>query len=697
MKMQFTSSKYYTSLGKVTIFLLLFFSIPVWAVKGHSAEIDSLTHILSENLSPHLLIPVLSRFAKLHEQTPEQLVYLKRQIKEAEKIDSIPAVYAALSDISVYYYNMKNGRDSLARWIQVIDSITQKRNEYPDVLFRAKSLYCQDLLWSGNYEESMSNITDLYQLAVDKKQNYGLMRCSECLGQIYQAICRDSDAVVTFQDALDRLQQLGGDDETELRLLSYQIESCLRTDMNEKTAAMLVTYHALIDKLNELNNTQNGLFPVNREYWLLYSFYTELYLKENKLDKAGEAIEKASHFEGSEFVEGDYAGRVYLSAKCRYYAQTGNLSSALYYIDKLLEEEHLPEVLQLKADILKKQGKQDEILALYDEINAYNTKRNNEMFLRQVNQLRTLYDINFEIMLKEQIKANQKQIREEHYQLVFFLSLITILIIILYMLYIYIRRTQRLKNDLLQEKNALLESKERLIHETMRADEASRMKSSFIAEISHEIRTPLNAIAGFSALLIDETTKPKEKMEYSAIIQNNTDLMLTLINDVLNLSKMKTGNVTFNFRKVPLEDCCRKALDSVRQSVREGVALTFRPASEKVIVKTDVMRLQQLLTNLLTNAIKFTEKGEINLAYTLEDDGKHVRITVTDTGIGIPPEKQKEIFTNDSNSEAGLGLSICNYIAKHLSGPDTIFLDTSYTAGARFVFIHPCETDTTNG
>ena len=358
----------------------------------------------------------------------------------------------------------------------------------------------------------------------------------------------------------------------------------------------------------------------------------------------------------------------------------------------------MPEVLQLKADILKKQGKQDEILALYDEIDAYNTKRNDEMFLRQVNQLRTLHDINFEIALKEKIKNNQKQIKQERYQLLFFISLIIILIIILYILYIYIRRTQRLKNDLLQEKNTLLESKEKLILETMRADEASYMKSSFIADMSHEIRTPLNAIAGFSELLIDEATESKEKKEYSAIIQNNTDLMLTLVNDVLDLSKMKTGDMSFNLQKVSLAECCQKALDSIRQSVRKGVALTFNPAPEQVIIKTDAMRLQQLLTNLLANAIKFTEKGEINLAYSLEADRKQVRITVTDTGTGVPPEIQEEIFKrlkkqDDSRAGTGLGLPICYYIAEHLSGPGKIFLDTSYTAGARFVFIHPCETD----
>lgn len=242
------------------------------------------------------------------------------------------------------------------------------------------------------------------------------------------------------------------------------------------------------------------------------------------------------------------------------------------------------------------------------------------------------------------------------------------------------------------------EAEQELINARQKAEESDKMKSAFLANMSHEIRTPLNAIAGFSELLIDEATESKEKKEYSAIIQNNTDLMLTLVNDVLDLSKMKTGDMSFNLQKVPLAECCQKALDSIRQSVHEGVALTFNPAPEQVIIKTDVMRLQQLFTNLLDNAIKFTEKGEINLAYSLEADRKQVRITVTDTGTGIPPEIQEEIFKrfkkqDDSKAGTGLGLPICYYIAEHLSGPGKIFLDTSYTAGARFVFIHPCETD----
>lgn len=702
MKMNLSELRYYVGLWGLIGGIWLFTSLFASAENRFAGEIDSLIKILSEQPAPQKAIPVLYRLSKLHEQKPEQVVFLKRQIEEANKIDSIQAVYAALSDIATYYHNEKGGTDSLAYWTYIIDSIANARNELPDVLFDAKAMSCQDLFWTGNYEQGLNNAIELYHLAFDNEQNYGLIRCSDCLGQFYQAIRRDSDAVVAFQEGLDRLKLSGGDAETEVRLVSYQAESCLRTNQYRDVARMLARYKELVDEQDILNRETGGVFPVNREYWLIYSFYTNLYLLENNLDKAKWAIEMATRYEGSEFVEGDYAGKVYLAIKARYYEKVGNIPLALHYIDELLKEERHFEDLQFKAGILKRQGQMDEALKLYDEIFEYSSKRNDEMFLRQINQLRTLHELSFKTMQEREMKFNKERMMQKQNQLLFYAMVILVLIVTLYILYLYIRRAQVLKNDLQHDRDALLESEKKLIFEKMRADEASRMKSAFIANMSHEIRTPLNAIAGFSELLIDDSAEPEEKMEFSAIIENNTDLMLTLVNDVLDLSKMETGDLSFNLQNYSLFSCCRKSLDSIRQRIPEGVQLTFTPAPEAIIVYTDIMRLQQLLINFLTNAAKFTDKGEINLSYVLEKDRKHVRISVTDTGKGVPPEKQSAIFKrfeklDDYKPGVGLGLSICRIIAEHLSGPDAIYLDSTYTTGARFVFIHPCEIDDEGG
>ena len=229
-----------------------------------------------------------------------------------------------------------------------------------------------------------------------------------------------------------------------------------------------------------------------------------------------------------------------------------------------------------------------------------------------------------------------------------------------------------------------------------KAEESNKLKSAFLANMSHEIRTPLNAIVGFSSLLVEPSTDAKEREEYSSIIRNNTDLMLNLVNDVLDLSRMETGDLHFNIKDYPLLECCQMALESVRYRMPDGVKLTFSPAGEPIVVHVDNLRLQQLLTNLLTNAAKFTEKGEINLSFQLAPDREKVCIAVTDTGAGIPLEKQAAVFNrfeklDDYKPGAGLGLSICLLIAERLNG--SLSIDSSYTDGARFVLILSCEID----
>lgn len=659
-------------------------------------EIDSLQHVLSGQLSPADEISALYRLSKLHEQKPEQVFYLEKQLEVAKRIDSAQAIYTATSDLVTYYSNL-NKLDSLTFWLNMLDSVAENRHESPNVLFKSKSLACMNLLWSGNYEQALTDAVKLYRLADATEHNYGLVCCSNSLGQIYQAIRRDSDAVVAFQEGLDRLKLIERNFETELLLTSYQVESCLRTSMYEDVGGMLENYKRLIDEQADRNEKNGEVFPVDHEYWLLYSFYTNYYLLKNDLPKAKEALEMATHYaETGKVVEQDYAERVYLAIKARYFEKSGDTPLALYYIDVLLGMERLQEDLQFKADILKKQGKIDEALILYDEIYKYGAKRNDEMFVRQINQLRTLHDISNKDTQARELKANMERMEQKQHQLFSYCSFIVVLLLILYILYLYIRHAQRLKNALQNEKDALLASEKKLILEKVKAEDASRMKSAFIANMSHEIRSPLNAIVGFSGLLIDDDTDPEDKAGFSTIIQNNTELMLTLVNDVLDLSRMETGDLSFNLQDFILLDCCRKALDCIRQRVPKEVELTFTPAKEIIRLHSDSLRLQQLLINLLTNAAKFTDRGEINLSYVLEEDRKHVRIAVTDTGKGIPPEKQATIFKrfeklDDYKPGVGLGLSICSIIAEHLSGPDAIFLDSSYTTGARFVFIHPCE------
>ena len=227
-----------------------------------------------------------------------------------------------------------------------------------------------------------------------------------------------------------------------------------------------------------------------------------------------------------------------------------------------------------------------------------------------------------------------------------------------------------------------------------KAEEANAMKSAFIANMSHEIRTPLNAIVGFSQLLTEPEIplSNEEKQEYGVYIKTNSDTLLNLVNDILQISRMDAKSMEFNIVDADMVEICKTAVESARANLSEDVSIIAKLPEHPVPVQTDVLRLHQVFNNLLTNAKKFTEHGTITVA--IEDSTKidEIRISVTDTGCGIPADKADFVFQRfkqiDSFKQGtGLGLPITRSIIENLGG--RIWLDTEYHDGARFVFTHP--------
>lgn len=205
----------------------------------------------------------------------------------------------------------------------------------------------------------------------------------------------------------------------------------------------------------------------------------------------------------------------------------------------------------------------------------------------------------------------------------------------------------------------------------LKAQEADKMKNAFIANMSHEIRTPLNAIVGFSSLLV-ETDNLSEQQEYQTIINKNSDLLLQLVNDILDFSKIESGTLNFHFTEIDLKNICQGVYVTQSLKMTSDVALLFNDYNlPSLRLRTDGQRLEQVLLNLLSNAIKCTSQGYVMLSYAIEGD--FVRISVTDTGIGIDEEMQQSIFDrfvklNDFKQGTGLGLSICKMIIEKLGG-----------------------------
>lgn len=527
---------------------------------------------------------------------------------------------------------------------------------------------------------------------------------------IYLGSTSQGELYTQYMEKLENeIKHLPSEGSRVLSTLFYTQSAIIYTNNEEYAKAIAADKELLkiIEKLTEEYKSQGRIF---RNYDIsYYNCYRRMLSNYPALDR--EEVEYYYHrilelCKKNPIIQHDYhdTGRplIYYLMSSQKYAE------ALPYLKKYI---NVPNNARFKRQFLKfliettkATGDNTTLLQATTEYNKILEEYNQLKAEEKYRELQILYDVNelkaqnaqLELEKREsEIKSNRVLIRVTFIAISVLLSLLAIACWFYYRTKRLAKSLHRSKQKLQEEQDTLLKTQEALTIARDQAESANRMKTLFIQNMSHEIRTPLNAIVGFAHIMTENTqgNKKEEMAGYSKIINANSELLLTLVGDVLDIAKMETGEIKLNLQPCSLQSICKVAIGNVIHRAKAGVKMYFHTdVPQDITLLTDATRLEQVLINFLTNAAKFTNKGEIILSYSLDNLKQQVIFSVTDTGTGIPTGKAEIIFERFEKLDTfaqgtGLGLHICRLIANMLRGK--VMVDTSYTKGARFLFIHP--------
>lgn len=371
--------------------------------------------------------------------------------------------------------------------------------------------------------------------------------------------------------------------------------------------------------------------------------------------------------------------------------------------EEMLDRQYMPFYLKNLILAARATGDNATLLSALESQNNYLKELISAQAEAKAQELQILYD--FESLRQKSSQLQKEKIEMQHattMRIIIGASAAGILLVVFLVIVsrMYYRQKKlssalmKSEQQLKEDKKSLIAAQQEIISARDEAENANRLKTQFIQNMRHEILTPLNTIVGFSQLIADsmpEETAPQME-KYSSIIADNNEILHTVITDIIDISQLESGEMKISYRPESLNEICECVFASVEHKAAPEVKMSFDSPDENLVLYTDRVRVEQVLTNLLVNAAKFTKQGSITLTYKIDKSRGQVIFSVTDTGIGIPREKQNVIFDrfvklDPFSAGTGLGLNICRLIADMLNGE--VKVDPTYTAGARFLFILP--------
>lgn len=533
--------------------------------------------------------------------------------------------------------------------------------------FELERILIKSSLFRGEIRMAIAQSDQMYSKARALAYPFGNALALNAMGEVYSYTGRLREAGAAYEESLRLLDGMDGED-VHIRMLLVE----------------LIDYNLRIRNVNGALRylARLNLYPEDRlsplELAMRHISNASCQLFKGDLKAASHCLAQIGQLETQLIPE---IRQYLLIIDARYLVATREHEAALTAYNDFLQTEYArinhniyKEALLEKADLLVKMGNKEEAYGQYGKVFSYIKTSFEKNYPKEIDRLCTRF------------QADQLAYQNERDRIVsmrFYLAgIIVSVLFLIFLLVLGWKKIFRLKHSQMRQE-AMKE----------KAVQAIQRKNMFLSNMSHEVRTPLNAIVGFSAVLTDEDESfdDESRREFSEIIKVNSFQLLKLINDILDFSDFENDNITFNIRTHDAVKLCNEVVETVMASRKLEVEMRFDTDLSVLMLDTDDARLRQVLINLLVNAAKFTEQGSIVLELKMADADTAL-FSVTDTGCGIPPEKQHLIFErfeklNDFVQGSGLGLSICQLIVKYMNGK--LWVDSGYTRGARFCFTHP--------
>lgn len=659
----------------LTIIFLLISSL-LFADNTTQAKDSLLNFLNTAHLTSQQKIQVYRNLADILLDQPEYKTYVLKMYQEASKINDKRSMMEALDDIMVLEINAEH-KDSVAKYTDYIKQIATKE-ELSYLLPYYRMRLFDSLCYSENRAEAINE--QLNFLNLKRNDIYNNIASTYTMGTSYYVNEQCKKALPYMEKAM-KLTETLPDKEKYIYQRFITRRVCYTFTRTGKSKESIMLMEKLINLLEEKYRTD---YQKQRPFYkiglYLLQYYSFMITNLNYLTKEQEiyywnkiqAIGKTLTLDFDKYNYYFCANNYYYSNRTKKdLPKSIAANDSLIKYAKTLAPQNLPGLYNVNSKLYEESKDYQKALGFLRLSHQVHDSLNSEATNKQLNELQIKYDLNTLNNEKTMLEVKNKKI-----QVTSLSVLLAILISISTYFYFSWKKERRMKMEL------------KVLHG--KAQESEKMKQEFINSICHEIRTPLNAIVGFSDLIMNEEIDIEMRQEFPAEIQKSTVLLTSLVNSMLEVANLDVSEDKLPCKSTDLSNICIQEMEQLKRNADVEYKLDIPKESQ--FIMTNEQYLSQVIGHLLSNANKFTKKGQITLSYKMDEALKNINIYVTDTGCGIPKERQEEVFDRFYKLDTfvpgnGLGLYLCRLIVKRLTG--VIKIDPGYTEGTRVIVTLP--------